>query len=135
MMNNGLFFVTSKSLSLQDERIGGTLPSYYEMDDFSSCINTLGLEDTPSIGCMHTWSNCSIWSKLGKVLLNSHWLAQGPRCLVNFLAQNTLSDNSLVIISFLSDIIPRNRPFKFLNLLIKRSNFNMIIKEHTYHGN
>lgn len=78
---------------------------------------------------MLTWSNGTIWSKLDRVLLNSNWLAQGPNCLVNFLAQNTQSDHSPTIISFLPDVSPKNRPFKFMNLWMKHPKFNLIIRE------
>lgn len=81
-----------------------------------NCTTTLGLEDAPSIGNFFTWSNGNFWSKIDRVLLNAEWHSSNLRCMAEFLEFNTLSDHSIIVVTFLSQFQLKLRPFRFLNM-------------------
>lgn len=98
-----------------DERQGGQNPHAHDMEKFISYTTTLGLEDAPSIGNFFTWSNGNFWSKIDRVLLNSDWHSSNLRCMADFLEFNTLSDHSIIMVTFLFQFQLKPRPFRFLS--------------------
>ena len=55
------------------ERVNGANVSTYEVRDFQDCCMSTGLSDLQLMGCYFTWTNNTVWSKLGRVLVNSLW--------------------------------------------------------------
>lgn len=113
-----------------DDRMGGKVPSPYDIRDFTEICQALNLSDIQSYGCRYTWTNCSIsnpiWSKLDRALGNDTWM-QNMNYVVNFLPAGCISDHSPSL------VVPANRPpivksaFKFFNMWAGHNDFQSIV--------
>ena len=59
-----------------DERIGGEAITLAEMKNFANCLEKCELEEVRSVGVTYTWTNKTVWSKIDRVLANSHWYTE-----------------------------------------------------------
>lgn len=100
-----------------------------DMDDFVACTSTLGLEESFSMGSKFTCTNGSHWAKLDRVLTNSTWSSLHLNCQVEFLQYNTLSDHTPIVVSLDAQTPTRDKPFKFLNMLMLHPDFAAITRD------
>jgi hypothetical protein len=61
------------SILSQDDKHNGEPVSNYEISDFRECCADLGIADVNSMGCHFTWTNDTIWTKIYRVMVNTHW--------------------------------------------------------------
>ncbi|XP_027109243.2 uncharacterized protein [Coffea arabica] len=45
------------------------------MEEFNSSMFTCGLSPVDFVGCPFTWTNCTVWQRLDRALINSRWAA------------------------------------------------------------
>lgn len=117
------------SIISPNERRGSNPPTHAEMEDFISCVTTLGLEDVNSIGNFYTWTNGSVWTKLDRVLINSDWQSSSLCCTAEFLESNSLSDHTPILVLFQPTVRAFNKPFKFLNMWVTHPKFSTVLRE------
>lgn len=91
-----------------------------------------GLFDTPSTGCLYTWTNRrigeeSIVAKLDRSLANSDWMQIFPSTRAHFLVPG-ISDHSVMEIHTRDSIPSRPKPFKFYNSWIKHPLFDSLVR-------
>lgn len=71
------------------------------MEDFKSCINSVGIDDIRGVGPMFTWSNMQlarpVHKKLDRAMGNSGWFTNFSMSHVTY-APRGLSDHSLVLL-------------------------------------
>lgn len=63
-----------------EDKVGGIIPSRYEIADYEECCNTLGIKDSPSCGLKYTWGKGDVKSKLDRVLINEGWQHNNLSC-------------------------------------------------------
>jgi len=111
-----------------EERVGGAGVTHYQITDFADCCVGLGLSDLQFTGCHMTWTNCSVWSKLDRVMGNVPWHQRGFFCHVDFLPSGCLSDHSPCVVSLLERPRAVNRPFRFWNFLADHEDFRDTVR-------
>ncbi|XP_022880540.1 uncharacterized protein LOC111397792 [Olea europaea var. sylvestris] len=77
-----------------DEKSNGVEMTPYEIKDFANCCQHVGLTDMRSIGCLYTWTNNSVWSKIDRAMVNDVWGQNGIYGLAEFLPSGCLFDHS-----------------------------------------
>ena len=113
-------------LNAGEKRNGQDVTPYETKDLFDCCMDS-GLSDLPSIGCYCTWTDDSIWSKLDRAMVNSHWLMKGLYGQATFLPSGCLSDHSPCIVSIFQPDRSRSKPFKFYNMWANHVDFNNLV--------
>ncbi|XP_022842022.1 uncharacterized protein LOC111365716 [Olea europaea var. sylvestris] len=61
-----------------NEKNNGAEVTPYEIQDFANCCLHAGLTNVRSIGCLYTWTNNSVWSKIDRAMVNDIWVAFRP---------------------------------------------------------
>ncbi|XP_057958675.1 uncharacterized protein LOC131151447 [Malania oleifera] len=111
------------------ERRNGSPVSVYETKDINDCFNEVGLSDLNSSGCLITWSNGNVWSKLDRVVVNQCWLGTGWNSHAVFQFPGILSDHSVCLVNFFADQDLGALPFKFFNMWSTHADFMRIVKD------
>ncbi|XP_057953975.1 uncharacterized protein LOC131148271 [Malania oleifera] len=111
------------------ERRNGSPVSVYETKDINDCFNEVGLSDLNSSGCLLTWSNGNVWSKLDRVVVNQCWLGIGWNSHAVFQFPGILSDHSVCLVNLFADQDLDALPFKFFNMWSTYSDFMRIVKD------
>nr|TKS05769.1 hypothetical protein D5086_0000129850 [Populus alba] len=115
-------------LSQEDKHSGAPVTSY-EITDFRECCSDLGLAYLNSTGCLYTWSNGHVWSKIDRVMVNTHWSTLQQQAQVHFDNPGAFSDHSPSYIQIGSRQPCRNRNFKFFNMWADHPQFLELIEQ------
>ncbi|XP_020266380.1 uncharacterized protein LOC109841859 [Asparagus officinalis] len=110
-----------------NEKIGGSLVTDAETEDFQDFISSCQLVHLKTNGCFFTWCNkqdidTRIWCKLDRVLVNEDWIQKYNSSQVEFLTPNC-SDHSPGLITIEDEEIEVKRPFKFFKMWISHPDF------------
>ncbi|KAJ6989588.1 hypothetical protein NC653_018152 [Populus alba x Populus x berolinensis] len=103
--------------------------SYEEVTDFRECCSDLGLADLNSTGCLYTWSNGHVWSKIDRVMVNTHWSTLQQQAQVHFDNPGAFSDHSPSSIQIGYRQPCRNKNFKFFNMWADHPQFLELIEQ------
>ncbi|XP_020253738.1 uncharacterized protein LOC109830781 [Asparagus officinalis] len=110
-----------------NEKIGGSLVTDTDTEDFQNFISSCQLMHLKTTGCFFTWCNkqdidTRIWCRLDRVLVNEDWIQKYNSSQVEFLTPNC-SDHSPGLITIEDDHIGGKRPFKFFKMWISHPDF------------
>lgn len=74
-LQGGPYFVSGDLNAVMhvDKHRGRRKPENKGMDGPIQACATIGLQDTPSIGCHFTWSNGNVFSKIDRTMVNQQW--------------------------------------------------------------
>src|ERR1044071_3157786 len=117
-----------------NERLNCEPVRTYETSGLVEVCRNCDLLDAPST-CpnLYTWTNGTVWSKLDRVLANSHWSTTEYSIHADFLELWHLSDHKASIASLCRIGTSPNlgkRYFKFFNMWCAHPNFRAIVEEH-----
>ncbi|KAJ8419765.1 hypothetical protein Cgig2_009194 [Carnegiea gigantea] len=87
-------FVYGKNLEEQRQPFGDG-----EIRDFVDCILQIGLHEFNYVGAVFTWTNRTIWSRIGRALYNDLWHGTFVFTHVNFMTEG-LSNHTPITLSF-----------------------------------
>nr|TKR90691.1 hypothetical protein D5086_0000230960 [Populus alba] len=112
-----------------EDKHNGVPVTIYEVTDFRECCSDLGLADLNSTGCLYTWSNGHVWSKIDRVMVNTHWSTLQQQAQVHFDNPGAFSDHSPSSIQIGSRQPCRNRNFNFFNMWADHPHFLELIEQ------
>ncbi|XP_042056358.1 uncharacterized protein LOC121800935 [Salvia splendens] len=113
-----------------DERIGGTVPTEYEIKNMVDTCALLGLEDIMSTGCKYTWTNHAISSKIDRAMINDAWFTKGYLASTEFSPSGSYTDHSPAVTTLFGNIVSYPKPFKFFNFWLKHAGFNKLVEDN-----
>ncbi|KAL1532348.1 hypothetical protein AAHA92_32372 [Salvia divinorum] len=113
-----------------DERVGGVVPTEYEIKNMVDTCALLGLEDIMSTGCRFTWTNRRTLSKIDRAMINDAWFTKGYLASTEFLPSGAYSDHSPIVTTLFGNIVSYPKPFKFFNFWLKHAGFNKLVEEN-----
>ncbi|XP_020263009.1 uncharacterized protein LOC109838991 [Asparagus officinalis] len=110
-----------------EEKLGGTILSEADTNEFREFIDFCHLSHLKTEGCFYTWNNkqdahSRIWSRLDRALINDAWLQKYNSSHVEYLLQN-FSDHSPGLVSIYDDCAKGKKPFKFFKMWTKHKSF------------
>jgi exonuclease III len=100
----------------QEDKHNGELVSTYEISDFRECCSDLGIVDLNSTGSHFTWTNGTIWTKIDRVTVNTHWYTVQQMAHVHFGTPGAFSDHSPSTVQLGLRAPQGKRNFKFFNM-------------------
>jgi len=78
----------------QDDKHNGEPVSNYETSDFRELCSDLGLADLNYTGYQFTWTNGTVWTKIDRVMVNTHCFSLQQMAHVYFSTPGAFSDHS-----------------------------------------
>jgi exonuclease III len=81
------------SILSQEDKHNGEPVSTYEISDFRECCSDLGIADLNSTGSHFTWTNGTVWTKIDRVMVNTHWYSMQQMAHVHFGTPGAFSDH------------------------------------------
>ena len=89
-------------ITRQDEKVGGAIRSYNQMQQFKDVIDECGFMDLGIVGPKYTWSRHfengnSIWERLDRCLVTNSWFQKFPGSKVHHLRCDS-SDHCPILI-------------------------------------
>lgn len=87
------------SVLYKDDRIGGQEITDLEIKDFAQCLEVCELTEMRSTGAYFTWTNKTIWSRLGRVFTNQYWYLETDFTQAAYLS-NGLLDHTPIQLQF-----------------------------------
>ncbi|KAJ6323972.1 hypothetical protein OIU76_011301 [Salix suchowensis] len=118
------------SILSQEDKHNGTPVSTYEISDFRECCSDLGIADLNSTGSHFTWTNNTIWSKIDRVMVNTHWYAMQHMAHVHFGTPRAFSDHSPSTVQLGLQAPLGKRNFKFFNMWTTHPQFLETISQN-----
>ncbi|XP_071923133.1 uncharacterized protein [Coffea arabica] len=97
------------------------------MEEFNFTTFNCGLSSVDFDGSPFTWTNGSVWQRLDRALINSHWLEAYPTTRVSYLARGH-SDHAPLLIRCRAQG-PRGGGFRFLNVWRSHSQFREVVTD------
>jgi hypothetical protein len=119
-----------KSILSQDDKHNGDLISNYETSDFREFCSDLGLVDLNSTGCYFTWTNGIVWTKIDRVMVNTHWFLLQQMTHVHFGTPRAFSDHSPATVQLGIWEFHGKQNFKFYNMWATHPQFLEIISQY-----
>ncbi|KAJ8419257.1 hypothetical protein Cgig2_003298 [Carnegiea gigantea] len=112
----------------KEDRIKGDPMTEQEIQELKPLLETCELQESPSVGAYFTWTNKTIWSRLGRILLNPYWHATFDYTHTKTLAMG-LSDHTPLLLQFVRT--PRPRPcFQYCEMWSKQPEFLKIVEAY-----
>ncbi|KAJ8435425.1 hypothetical protein Cgig2_013923 [Carnegiea gigantea] len=111
----------------KEDRMGGDEVEDYELQELQSYLDSCKLTETPYSGAYYTWSHKTVWSRIGRALMNGYWHDLFDYTHANFIA-NELSDHSPIIIQFLQTSKPRHA-FQYCDMWSHHSTYQGLISQ------
>ena len=99
-----------------DDKYNGDLVSNYEISYFRECCADLGIADLNSMGCHFTWTNGTVWTKIDRVMVNTHWFTLQQMAHVHFGTPGAFSDHSPASVQLGLQELHGKQNFKFFNI-------------------
>lgn len=101
-----------------NDRMGGLLVRWNELEDFRDCISNSQLENLKSTGYVYTWNNKQetgdrIFTKIDRMLINEAWLYTFPASSY-YVHPKGLSDQCTLILTLEPVAMKKKRSFKFV---------------------
>ena len=118
------------SILSQDDKHNGEPISNYEISDFMECCADLGITDLNSTGSHFTWTNGTVWTKIDRVMVNTHWFTLQQMAHIHFGAPGAFSDHSPTSVQLRLQELHGKRIFKFINMWAAHSQFLEVISRH-----
>lgn len=85
-------------VKVMDERIGGRVPSNYDMQNFADHYSSIGVLDCPSSGEFFTWTNEWMKAVLDRSLINQSWHNNNLVCHSVVNKMDCVSDHCPIIV-------------------------------------
>nr|GEY07351.1 hypothetical protein [Tanacetum cinerariifolium] len=105
-----------------------------DMQEFIDCINEVDVEDIHSSGMFYTWikspnkPTSSIMKKLDRIMVNQCFMDEFGSAMGHFRPFMT-SDHCLAVLSITRCLKKKKKSFRFLNFIIEKDEFILIVKE------
>jgi hypothetical protein len=118
------------SILSQEDNHNGEPVSTYETSDFKECCSNLGIADLNSTGSLFTWTNDTIWTKIDRVMANSHWFSLQQMAHVHFGTLGAFSDHSPSTVQLGLRELHGEKNFKFFNMWAAHPQFLETVSQH-----
>ncbi|KAL9347296.1 hypothetical protein Peur_058662 [Populus x canadensis] len=111
-----IFLGDFNSILSQDDKHNSDPVSNNEISDFRECCADLGIADLNFTGCHFTWTSGTIWTKIDRVMVNTHWFTLQPMAHVHFGTLGAFSDHSPASVQLGLRELHCKQNFKFFNM-------------------
>jgi len=118
------------SILSQEDKHNGEPVSTYEISDFRECCSDLGIGDLNSTGSHFTWTNGTVWTKIDRVMVNTHWYSMQQMAHVHFGTPRAFSDHSPSTVQLGLRAPQGKRNFKFFNMWTTHPHFLETISQN-----
>ena len=112
----------------KNDRIGGNEVTDREINELQEVVSLCELHELPSSGPYYSWSNKSIWSRIDRVFINSHWYGTFDFTHTRYLAPG-LSDHSPLEIQFQNSPKPKAK-FQYCDMWSSHPTFTSLVTSH-----
>ncbi|XP_020266418.1 uncharacterized protein LOC109841907 [Asparagus officinalis] len=115
-----------------EEKLGGTLLTDNDTNDFCRFIEDCQLSHLKTIDCFYTWNNkqdsdSRVWCRLDRALVNDLWISKYNASHVEYMLPS-FSDHSPALVYVYEDKVQGKKPFKFFKMWIKHDEFLPTVK-------
>lgn len=113
------------------ERLGYAV-TLEEVAPFRQCTRACKVQDHPTSGPYHTWSNKQegeqrVFSKIDRVLANSKWFDTFRNAYAMFIPEG-ISDHCACVVKLDNNLVEKARLFKFCNMWALDASFMNIVQ-------
>ena len=112
----------------KNDRIGGNEVTDREINELQDVVSLCELHELASSGPYYSWSNKSIWSRIDRVFINSHWYGTFDFTHTSYLAPG-LSDHSPLEIQFHNSPKPKAK-FQYCDMWSSHPTFTSLVTSH-----